>query len=414
MKNLICPTKKFFRIAVTSFILLLLFSFNCGALAATNTHTVGMQTGDPKNLVFEFIQAVNNNDIQAYISLFTNENQREMNKYIKEIGPNNFFKEESIALINLTRLSNNIGEKSANISNEENKKYKDTVVYYAEENIQFKQDNGLRTDDILDSGYNYRNYVIVREGDQWKLLRVSSPDIVLIDKAKEGFGSKEEKAKINQLKEKINITKNISMISSSTDYSVSSFSSTHPSSITVYFTKSANRNHFGADRASVAWYSYMTNVIPNEWTVDYYSQHEEYLIAGACASNMYAWWYQIHPKWNSAPYYACVMDNSNDQNYLYGSLASLSSTYQSYVLGAYQVIRDVAMYTAGSESLFEVHYHATDGGYHSGQMSASGCWNLAKQGKTFGYILAYYYSYSTYTGNQDIKVRNYVNGTTYH
>ena len=124
------------------------------------------------------------------------------------------------------------------------------------------------------------------------------------------------------------------------------------------------------------------------------------------ASKMYGWYYSVNPKWNYAPYYADVKDSSVDQNYLYGSYSDLASNYQDYVDSAISDLQGVAMVNYNS-SLFEVHYHATSGSYHSGQMSASGALSKAKDGSTYKTILHYYYDSSTYSGNNAVKFISY-------
>jgi len=149
-----------------------------------------------KILVKKFVEAINKNDLDTYISLFTQNNQEEMKSYIENNGEANFFKESNIQLSNITRLSDQVGKSSANISNEEIEKYSNIVVYYVEMNTKVKNGNGINDDDILDNGYTYRDFVIVKENDDWKIMRVSSPNLGIILDANEGFGTDHEKAKM--------------------------------------------------------------------------------------------------------------------------------------------------------------------------------------------------------------------------
>lgn len=99
----------------------------------------------------------------------------------------------------------------------------------------------------------------------------------------------------------------------------------------------------------------------------------------------------MHPKWNYAPYYADVKDNTSDQVYVHGS-------NNSYSRSAWNDIANKAMVTS-SGSLFEVHFNATSGSQHSGTMSASGALSQAKSGAAYESILHYYYDSSQYSAS---------------
>ena len=178
---------------------------------------------------------------------------------------------------------------------------------------------------------------------------------ITIVNANEGFGTDHEKAKMEELKAKTH-----NSISKSSNIVPESLPSSDPTSITVYFTKSANINYYGVSSKSINWTTYLKNVIPQEWTVSYYGSYPAYLDAGSMASKMYAWWYHDHAKWDYAPYYSNVKDNSSDQNFLYNAYSNLSSTYRSYVNDVISLLVDWAMCN-NDEVMFEVHYNATQG-----------------------------------------------------
>lgn len=68
----------------------------------------------------------------------------------------------------------------------------------------------------------------------------------------------------------------------------------------------------------------------------------------------------------------------------------------------------LAMLNRDTGDIFEVHYNATEGSQYSGQMSASGCLEMAKNGDTYDKILRYYYDYSTYIGTSNkISITQY-------
>lgn len=117
------------------------------------------------------------------------------------------------------------------------------------------------------------------------------------------------------------------------------------------------------------------------------------------ASKTYGWYFTEHPKWNFAPYYSNMKDNSSDQNYLYSAYSDLNSAkYQGYEDTVLLFISDKIMVTAGTNDVLEIHYHKTEGNQYSGQMSASECWTKAQNGDDYETILHYYYDYSPYTG----------------
>ena len=331
MKN----SKKLFSLVGVVLCLSLMLSNSFPAFAATVDKN--SDVGNTKILVKKFVEAINKNDLDTYISLFTQNNQEEMKSYIENNGEANFFKESNIQLSNITRLSDQVGKSSANISNKEIEKYSNIVVYYVEMNTKVKNGNGINDDDILDNGYTYRDFVIVKENDEWKIMRVSSPDLGIIIDANEGFGTDHEKAKMKgqNVKTHIPISKSTKAVAEKSITSVTPntvlTTFADPTSITVYFTKSANSSYYGVSYKSIDWTTYLKNVIPQEWTVGYYGSYPAYLNAGGMASKMYAWWYKDHPKWNYAPYYSNVKDNSSDQNFLYNAYSSLAATYKSYV-----------------------------------------------------------------------------------
>lgn len=362
--------------------------------------------GKIKPIINSYIDAINDKDIDNYIALFTQDNQIEMRSYLSEYGKEDFFQEHHIELTNISKLSKQVGEYSSNLSIDELSKFSDTEIYYSEMKVQVEKGNGNENDDILDNGYTYRNFIVVNENGNWKISRVSSPDLLIISDAKESFGTDNEIAEIedqkanNQLQfiKSSNLMLNQSIFGDVVPNIVLANPPTsNPTSITVYFTKSANSSYYGVPYKSLDWATYLKNVIPQEWVVSYYSSYPAYLRAGAMASKMYAWWYKNHPKWNYAPYYSNVKDSSSDQNFLYNAYSSMSSTYRGYEDAVLTLINNWAMCN-NDGVMFEVHYHATQGTQYSGTLSASGALSLATSGYSMYGILDYYYSYSPYTG----------------
>ena len=251
-----------------------------------------------ESLVNGFADAVNNNDVAGYISLFTESIQSEMEEYLTYTeDEESFFKENSIQIVNTTKLSTDVGELSAALNNDEISTYEDVAVYYAEMYIDVDNDVNLG-EGISDEGYNYKVFVIVKENGQWKIYRVSTPNLKAITDAGEGFNSSNEQLALdNQLEAQSEITNNLitTDLRNRNDIALAAIPDSDPTSITVYFTKTANKNYYGTTSKSITWNTYFHNVIPCEWTVDYYDNYPEYLRAGAMATKMYAWYYILTP-----------------------------------------------------------------------------------------------------------------------
>ncbi len=61
-------------------------------------------------LVYQFADAANANDVNAYIGLFAEEIRDEMNKYVENYGNSDFFEEVSVNLRKLQILSEEAAE----------------------------------------------------------------------------------------------------------------------------------------------------------------------------------------------------------------------------------------------------------------------------------------------------------------
>jgi len=349
----------------------------------------------PEELIMQYAESVNNSNIDGYIDLFTADNQDEMRCYIDDWGENDFFQEDAIEIKNVSQLSDDVGKISSAIFDDEVSEYSDIIVYYVEMNINAQKS----TNRCVQNGTVYRNFVIVNENGEWKILRISSPNLKTIIEADEGFNTVEEQV---ELERKAQIAE--SLVQEAVDNSLAyregmplpmSEPTSDPTSITVYFTKSANQRHYGSKRESIDWTDYLENVIPLEWIVERYRRYPAYLEAGTLASKMYAWYYIENPKWDFSPYYADVKDNSSDQNFLYSVYSDLDGTAQGYVDDVMSYVRNIAMCQENGD-LFEVHYHMNQGTKNSGTLNESEAYSMAKNGKSTSQILSYFYSYSDY------------------
>lgn len=142
------------------------------------------------SLITKYVDAINHEDVDGYISLFTERIRCEMEDHVAYEGTKGYFKEEHVRLENVSKLSADVGKRSASVSEEELSAYEDIVVYYAELYMDI-QDTEIDKR-IMKTGYNYRVFVMAKEDAQWKLYRVSAPRLSMIVDAGEGFDTKEE------------------------------------------------------------------------------------------------------------------------------------------------------------------------------------------------------------------------------
>lgn len=127
-----------------------------------------------EDLIYKYASAICSSDVSSYIALFTDENQRNMNEYLDDFGQNDFFREESVEIMRLTKLSTDTGILSAGLSPTEISNYENIIVYYAELSI--------------DGNMEYKAFVLVNEDGEWKILRVSTPDLRPIADVAESTG----------------------------------------------------------------------------------------------------------------------------------------------------------------------------------------------------------------------------------
>ena len=144
-------------------------------------------------LVYSFAEAINNKDADAYISLFTKWNQELMRLHIERSTAADFFQEDAIELINVKELVKS-KDFATNLTTEY-ERYEDAAVFYTEEYITLISDADVAG--MLENGYNYRIYVVVKENGEWKIERVSTPSIFNIVLAGEGFYTKNEQEKMD-------------------------------------------------------------------------------------------------------------------------------------------------------------------------------------------------------------------------
>ena len=131
-----------------------------------------------RRLVYEYGQTVTGRDVDGYTALFTQENRRAMQEYAEEFGETGFFREDTVEITEVNVLSADTGIRSAGLSPAELAGHEALRVCYAEMNV--------------DGEVQYRAFVLAKEAGEWKILRVSVPDLRAVTEAGEGFGSEAE------------------------------------------------------------------------------------------------------------------------------------------------------------------------------------------------------------------------------
>lgn len=122
------------------------------------------------NLIYEFVDSVNTRDFNRYVSLFDEENKKEMLRYMDATG--NFdFAESGRTILNIEKNKVPPYEKQEG-------RFEDAVSFCVTEQVKYDDDITSNLDTYpLISGETVHDYVIVKEKGEWKLYRISvSPE----------------------------------------------------------------------------------------------------------------------------------------------------------------------------------------------------------------------------------------------
>lgn len=353
---------------------------------------------EEEELVLNYCQCVNARDIEGYIQLFTADNRERMQSHLLYNGEEDFFREQMITITDMKKLTDEAGYISSVVTAYEQEVYTDIQVVYAEQKVV----NGDGTENI-----EYVSFVLAQEEDGIKIERVSVPNLQVIYNYGEQFGDTCEQAVCIQQQEQMNLISSELIALQECAAVTSATSLTAPTSITVYFTKSGNISYHGGNRATLDFNTYLRNTIHEEWEISWYQYYPAYLQAGVMANKMYAWYNTVNPKRMSAPYYACVLDDANDQNYWYNSVADLAAQgtkYVEYLDNALSYASNLALVTEDTESIFETQYRANEGTIHSGIMNQEGALQLAKNGYSCLQILQEYYGSAPIISGDYVKI----------
>ena len=123
---------------------------------------------DAVKLIKDFVNAVNAKDLDGYISLFDEENQREMRRCVAEMGEETFYAEENRKFVKIERYTTPPYEKTSG-------EFEDAMAFRVTEQIAYDDDvtSEMNTYPLV-SGETVHDYVIVMEKGEWKLYRISA------------------------------------------------------------------------------------------------------------------------------------------------------------------------------------------------------------------------------------------------
>ena len=185
-------------------------------------------------------------------------------------------------------------------------KENEIATYYVGINYSLKKENRA-----FYNGVNYRFYVLALEEGQWKIIESSEAPVYWIVQSGYGFGTANEKTALKIQDEykrtgKFTNPKGEIITIESDDHS-------QPNYIRVYRTTGPTAGQV----EEVDFYTYIINVLPNEWPSDYPT---ESLRAGALAVKMFGWYRFYNWKYPNSGYH--VKDSDTDQVYIPGSSSS--------------------------------------------------------------------------------------------
>lgn len=338
-------------------------------------------------IVESVIQNINDVNVLEYIQHFNSTDQVAMTDYLNNYGSSEFFEESHIDLLDIKKLSKIVGIEAAQIGPQEVADYQDIDVYYTKEYITTPPDSEA------ESGIVYKAYVVGITEDSAEIVRICAPNLEVIVNAGEGF-----------LNQDSVMTRRALLYA--------------PSTVKIYFTKSENQAYYGTQSKDIDFETYLKNGIPSENSVSYYATLPQSLISAALAYKMYGWYCSVYPRRNYAPYYADMLDNSNDQNFLgtaYGDLLNQGAggpAYQSYVDSLLDDIDGIAVVKGegGAENqLFPTQYRSNAGTQGSGILNQIEARSLESDfGFDYQDIIHYYYDYSSATDGNAVVFRSHL------
>ncbi len=114
-------------------------------------------------MIHTYVQAVNEKDIDLYISLFEESIREGMREHIKVKGTDGFFYEDTISLIAVEKAD-------PIIALSEKQRFGEVEVYKVTANIEYIEIPTTVQESL--EGYVF-NFVFVKQKNEWKLYRIS-------------------------------------------------------------------------------------------------------------------------------------------------------------------------------------------------------------------------------------------------
>lgn len=122
----------------------------------------------PYQLIETLSDAVNNQNIWEYISLFESGIQEEMKEYMGTCGSTDFFSEQRRDIIS-------IASSSDEVAIQEKDSFSDVLVLRVRENVQYST-KYLAENSYKSSGIQENYYVLIKEDNSWKIARISAAE----------------------------------------------------------------------------------------------------------------------------------------------------------------------------------------------------------------------------------------------
>ena len=116
------------------------------------------------NLIYEFVDSVNDRDVNRYISLFDEENKKEMKRYMDATG--------NLEFAEIDRTILNIEKNEVPPYEKQEGRFEDAVSFRVTEIVNYGTELPKNTYEMI-SGETVHDYVIVLEKGNWKIYRVS-------------------------------------------------------------------------------------------------------------------------------------------------------------------------------------------------------------------------------------------------
>lgn len=358
---------------ILSFSMTASIMFSSSAFALSHDSSLSSQ-----DVIYETVSAMEWQDWETYVALQCNENKADFEAFLGskdnedlQIGLFNII---SAKVFEIKKLP---VEKITAFTkiDEYLEKYKNVSAYYVGIDYTVHEES-----QYYFNGVNYNLVVVGQEEGQWKIVEMSDAPIESLVSISLGFGSKAEAKALEIIEARISGK----IISSDGQYisSLSTAKSTdehaRPDNVRVY------RVNLGYTQ-SVDLYSYVKNVLPNEW---YSTWSSESLKTGAMATKMYGWYHTYHPKWPSLN--ADVKDTTADQVYIPNTEVTSTTT-------AINAVGSIGLENSGG-NIFETQYLAGTSGsagiQSTGKISQWGSKYLSDNGYGYLYICRYYYNYS--------------------